>query len=139
MEEAEEEAEEDAEDASLLEVSEDEEESDEEEEEAEEEEESDSEEEDMALLEAAPAYLSPELRPALPSKHNDAMPDKTYDAVAEHNLFPRAKYEIGVGPKPDWMKKLAKKGKKHSKKRQKIPETGRERKKIQKIAQNEKI
>jgi len=73
----------------------------------------------MALIEAeaTPQYfISPELRPALPSKHNDAMPDKTYDAVAENNLFPRAKYEIGVGPKPDWMKKLDKKGKKHSKK-----------------------
>ncbi len=34
--------------------------------------------EDAAFIEeaTAPAYTSPELRPALPSKHNDEMPDK---------------------------------------------------------------
>jgi len=64
------------------------------------------------IEEAASPFTSPELRPALPSKHNDEMPDKTYDVVAEKNLFPRARYEIGVGPKPKWMKKSSKNGKK---------------------------
>jgi len=56
--------------------------------------EEDADEEDMALLEeqGAPVrkYISPELRPAIPNKHKDTMPDKAYDQVAETNLFPGA-------------------------------------------------
>jgi len=68
----------------------------------------------MALIEEEkPKFISPELREGWPasSKHNDAMPDKAYDKVAEKNLFPPAAYEVGAGPKPKPLTlKEAKKG-----------------------------
>jgi len=128
-EEAEDESEE--EESSFLEIEADEEDEDEEEAEDEAEDESEEEEaEDMALIEAeGPSrYISPELRPGLPSKHNDAMPDGTYDKVAESNLFPGwekdARTHAGLyrGPKKAKGKgkkspKPAAKGKKHRKSR----------------------